>query len=160
MTADPSTHFTQLMEETVAFALDHVHNGGIPFAAFIVDRNGVILGRGVNCVRKHHDPTAHAEVEAIRDACHAHSITQLAGATLLASGEPCAMCYMNAVYAGITTIYFAANREEAALNGFDYRSGYALYEMDPTHWSSLQARKLPVLEGLRPFQLFQERGTR
>ncbi|EJZ21989.1 deaminase [Rhizobium sp. Pop5] len=93
MIADRSTRYTQLMEEGVAFSMDHVHDGGIPFTALVVDQKGVIPERGVNRVREHHDPTAHAEVEARRDACRTHGTTHLQGTTLLASGEPCAMCW-------------------------------------------------------------------
>ncbi len=155
MAADPSTRTTQLMEEAVAFSMDHVHDGGIPFTALVVDRDGVILGRGVNRVREHHDPTAHAEVEAIRDACRAHGTTHLSGTTLLASGEPCAMCYMTALYAGISQVFFAVDRDEAAAHGFDYRGTYRLFAHDPQTWRSPAASKLAVPEGMKPFLAFR-----
>lgn len=155
MAADTSTRLTQLMEEAVAFSVDHVHEGGIPFTAFVVDEAGVILGRGVNRVREHHDPTAHAEVEAIRDACRAHGTTHLHGATLLASGEPCAMCYMSALYAGISQVFFAVDRDEAAAHGFDYRGTYRLFADDPQTWRSPAVSKLAVPDGLRPFLAFR-----
>lgn len=161
MAADPSPRITQLMEEAVAFSVDHVHEGGIPFTAFVVDQNGAILGRGVNRVREHHDPTAHAEVEAIRDACRSHGTTHLHGTTLLASGEPCAMCYMSALYAGISQIFYAADRDEAAAHGFDYRGTYRLFADDPQSWRSPAVSKLAVSQGLHPFLAFRSglRGT-
>ncbi|PRD42627.1 tRNA-specific adenosine deaminase [Phyllobacterium phragmitis] len=143
------------MEEAVAFSVDHVHDGGIPFTAFVVDQDGVILGRGVNRVREHHDPTAHAEVEAIRDACRAHGTTHLPGTTLLASGEPCAMCYTSALHAGISQLFYAVDRDEAAAHGFDYRGTYRLFAHDPKTWRSPAVRKLAVSEGLRPFRAFR-----
>jgi guanine deaminase len=152
--ANAPTRITQLMEEVVAFSMDHVRDGGIPFTAFVIDQNGVILGRGVNRVREHHDPTAHAEVEAIRDACRTHGTAHLRGATLMASGEPCAMCYMNALHAGISRILFAADRDEAAVYGFDYRGSYRLFTEDPLNWRSPAVCKLAVPESLRPFLAF------
>ena len=151
MGADPSPRLRQLMKEAVAFSLDHMHEGGIPFTAFVVDEAGMILGRGVNRVREHHDPTAHAEVEAIRDACRTLGTTHLHGATLLASGEPCAMCYLSALYAGISQVFFAVDRDEAAAHGFDYRGTYRLFAEDPQSWRSPSVSKLAVPDGLRPF---------
>lgn len=149
-----ASRLTQLMEEAVAFSMEHVHEGGIPFTAFVVDHNGQILGRGVNRVRAHHDPTAHAEVEAIRDACRTHGTTNLTGATLLASGEPCAMCYMSARSAGISQVFFAVDRDEAAAHGFDYRGSYRLFADDPQTWQSPNVNKLAVSTGLKPFLAF------
>ncbi|QOG08843.1 nucleoside deaminase [Aureimonas sp. OT7] len=142
------------MSEAVSFSTEHVHAGGIPFTAFVVDTTGKILGRGVNRVREHHDPTAHAEVEAIRDACRVHGTPHLHGTTLLASGEPCAMCYMSALYAGISHVFYAVDRDEAAAHGFDYRGGYALFAGDPLNWRSPVVKKLAVPEGLHPFTEF------
>lgn len=146
--------FAQQMQEVVAYSIAHVHTGGTPFSAFIVNAEGGVIGRGVNRVREHHDPTAHAEVEAIRDACRHLGTSQLHGMTLLASGEPCALCYMSAWYAGITRILFAVDCHEAAAYGFDYRGTYVLLAGDPMAWC-MQASKLPVPEGLKPFLAFQ-----
>jgi guanine deaminase len=154
MVGGASPRLTQLMEEAVAFSMEHVQEGGIPFTAFVVDHNGRILGRGVNRVRAHHDPTAHAEVEAIRDACRTHGTTHLTGATLLASGEPCSMCYMSARIAGISQVFFAVDRDEAAAHGFDYRGSYHLFANDPQTWLSPEVSKLAVSEGLHPFLAF------
>lgn len=151
MSAETDKLFGKLMEEAVAFSINHVHDGGIPFTALIVDRNGAMLGRGVNRVREHHDPTAHAEVEAIRDACRTHGTTHLRGTTLLASGEPCAMCYVSAAYAGVSRILFAVDRDEAAVHGFDYRGSYSLLADDPKTWGQPSVARLSVEEGLRPF---------
>lgn len=136
MAVDVPARCTQLMEATVASALEHVHKGGIPFSALVVDQDGIILGRGVNRVREHHDPTAHAEVEAIRDACRSHKTTRLEGMTLLASGEPCAMCYVSALHAGLAQVFYAVDRDEAATHGFDYRGTYGLFAQDPRNWRS------------------------
>lgn len=157
MAADLAGRFAQSMEEAVAYSAEHVHGGGIPFTAFVVDASGTVLGRGVNRVREHHDPTAHAEVEAIRDACRTVGTPHLNGLTLLASGEPCAMCYLSALYAGIAHVFFAVDRNEAAAHGFDYRNTYSLFASDPLVWRSPAAQKLPVPEGMQPFLAFRSR---
>ena len=154
MCTGTAPRFEKLMEEVVAFSMDHVHQGGIPFTALVVDPNGLVLGRGVNRVRENHDPTAHAEVEAIRDACRTHGISTLSGATLLASGEPCAMCYICARSAGVAKVFFAADRNEAAEYGFDYRSTYRAFSGDPLSWSIPTAKRLPVSNQLGPFRAF------
>ncbi|WP_341668725.1 nucleoside deaminase [Alcaligenes sp. SDU_A2] len=154
MADDPAPYLVQSMQEAVAYSAEHVHGGGIPFAAFVVDAHGTVLGRGVNRVRELLDPTAHAEVQAIRDACRTVGAPNLGGLTLVASGEPCAMCYLSALYAGIGRVYFAVDRNEAAAHGFDYRGTYSLFSRDPQHWPSLLARKLPVPQGLQPFLAF------
>lgn len=159
MAVDVPARYTQLMEATVASALDHVHKGGIPFSALVVDQDGIILGRGVNRVREHHDPTAHAEVEAIRDACRSHKTTRLAGMTLLASGEHCAMCYISALHAGLAQVFYAVDRDEAATHGFDYRGTYGLFAQDPRNWRLPVAGRLVVSTGLWPFLAFRSRAS-
>ncbi|AJC19643.1 nucleoside deaminase [Pandoraea pulmonicola] len=155
MASDLAARFTQRMEEAVACSVAHVHRGGIPFAAVVVDADGTVLGRGVNRVRERHDPTAHAEVEAIRDACRATGRPHLHGTTLLASGEPCAMCYLSALYAGVSQVLFAVDRNEAAVHGFDYRNTYALFASDPLDWRSPAVHKLPVPGAMQPFLAFR-----
>jgi len=160
MSAETEIPYAQLMEEVVASSLDHVLHGGIPFSAFVVDRDGTVLGRGVNHVRERHDPTAHAEVEAIRNACLTHGRTHLVGAILLASGEPCALCYMSAHFAGVSQVLFAADRHEAAGFGFDYSGSYSLLAHDPQLWRAPAARALKVAGALRPFEAFRDGARR
>jgi len=154
---DTGGRLLQHMKEAVAYSTQHVHAGGIPFTAFVVDAEGTILGRGVNRVREQRDPTAHAEVEAIRDACRTVGTADLRGLTLLASGEPCAMCYLGALYAGIGQVYFAVDRNEAAVHGFDYRASYSLFARDPLEWRRPAARKLPVPGSMQPFLAFRSK---
>lgn len=144
----------RLVMDVVSYSKDHVHGGGIPFTAFVVDANGQVVGRGVNRVMEHHDPTAHAEVEAIRDACQNLSTPYLRGATLIASGEPCGMCYMNAVFSGISNVIFAADRDEAAKHGFDYRSSYDMLANFPDSWP-FQVQKHQIEGALEPFKFFR-----
>lgn len=150
--------FQNLMQRAVAMSEAHVRSGGIPFTALVVDDDGNILGEGVNRVREEADPTAHAEVVAIRDACRRSGLPYLHGKTLLASGEPCALCYMSALFAGISAVFFAADRDEAARGGFDYTSSYSLFAQDPQRWRSPSARKLAVPDPLRPFETWRQTG--
>ncbi len=150
--------FKQIMVEVVAYSMEHVYNGGIPFAAFVVDANGVVLGRGVNRVLEHQDPTAHAEVEAIRDACRAIRAHHLTGTTLLASGEPCAMCYLNSLFAGISEVIYAVDRDDAAKAGFDYRGSYRMLARFPDQWP-MKVRKYATSQALEPFNLWRKKGV-
>ena len=94
-------------------------NEGGPFGAIIVDKNGVIIGRGNNKVTSTNDPTAHAEVVAIRDACKNLNSFQLEGCTLYTSCEPCPMCLGAIYWARPEKVIFAAGRADAAKIGFD-----------------------------------------
>ncbi|MCB1815207.1 MAG: nucleoside deaminase, partial [Candidatus Competibacteraceae bacterium] len=79
-------------ENVLDLAISNVKAGGLPFAAIIVNQNGEIIGKGVNQVARHLDCTAHAEIQAIREASRNEKDISLKGATLIASGEPCALC--------------------------------------------------------------------
>lgn len=154
MSTSTTERFSQLMENVVDYSCEHVRSGGIPFTAFVVDASGAILGRGVNCVVENHDPTAHAEVEAIRDACRKVGTSQLRGMTLLASGEPCAMCYLNALFAGIDEVIYAVDRDGAAEAGFDYRGSYQMLANFPHKWP-MKVNKHASSQALEPFQLWR-----
>lgn len=93
-------------------------NLGGPFGAVIV-RDGEVLAEGWNEVTSSNDPTAHAEVVAIRRACAALGDFSLAGATLYTSCEPCPMCLASAYWARISRIVYANTRDDAAAIGFD-----------------------------------------
>lgn len=93
------------------------HQGG-PFGAVIV-KDGKIIGEGHNRVTTHNDPTAHAEIEAIRDACQKIQSFSLAGCTLYSSSEPCPMCLSAIYWARIEKVYFATTYEHASQIGFD-----------------------------------------
>jgi tRNA(Arg) A34 adenosine deaminase TadA len=90
-----------------------VERSGGPFGAVVV-RNGAVLGAAGNSVLRDHDPTAHAEVNAIRQACRAIGSHDLSGAVLYSSGECCPMCYAAASWARITKVYFAARWSDYA----------------------------------------------
>jgi guanine deaminase len=107
------------LQRAVALSMERMQaNLGGPFGAVII-RDGVVLAEGWNEVTSSNDPTAHAEVTAIRRACTAVGDFSLAGATLYTSCEPCPMCLASAYWARIDRIVYANTRDEAAAIGFD-----------------------------------------
>jgi tRNA(Arg) A34 adenosine deaminase TadA len=91
---------------------------GGPFGAVVV-REGIVVGRGRNLVLERRDPTAHAEIEAIRDACRRLGSPSLAGGTIYASTEPCPMCLGAILWARLDALVYGAGRADAAAIGFD-----------------------------------------
>lgn len=107
------------MSEAIKMAqLNLTHNNGGPFGAVIV-KDGSIIARGSNQVTVWNDPTAHAEVVAIREACKLLNDFQLTGCDIYCSCEPCPMCLGAIYWARPNRIFFAANRNDAANAGFD-----------------------------------------
>jgi guanine deaminase len=109
----------EFLARAVALSREHMQAGeGGPFGAVIV-RHGKILAEGWNQVTSANDPTAHAEIVAIRRACQAVDTFALEGAVLYASCEPCPMCLAAAYWARISRVVYANTREQAAAIGFD-----------------------------------------
>lgn len=115
------------LERAVTLAVASVGDGGGPFGAVVV-RDGVEIAAGANRVSIDLDPTAHAEVVVIRDACRKLGSYSLAGTVLYASCEPCPMCLSAALWARVDRVVFAANRHDAAAAGFDDSAFYDLLE--------------------------------
>ena len=119
MNAHISAHDETFLREAIQLAAEHSQRrDGGPFGAIVV-REGTILGRGWNQVTSANDPTAHAEVMAIRAACRELSDFRLSGCVLYASCEPCPMCLAASYWARIDRLVYAATREDAAAIGFD-----------------------------------------
>ena len=109
----------QFMAEAIRLATENVTSGrGGPFGAVIV-RNGEIIARGVNQVTASNDPTAHAEVTAIRNACAALATFSLAGCTIYTSCEPCPMCLAAIYWAHCDGIVYGNSAADAARIDFD-----------------------------------------
>ncbi|WP_372846573.1 nucleoside deaminase [Pontiella sp.] len=107
------------LREAIRLAKAHMEAGdGGPFGA-VVAKDGAIVGRGWNRVATSNDPTAHAEVMAIRDACARLETFSLAGCEIYASCEPCPMCLAAIYWARLDALYFAGSRNDAADAGFD-----------------------------------------
>jgi len=100
------------LERAIELALENAAAGQLPFGALVV-RDGTVLATGVNTSLRDHDPTAHAEVDAIRNACRDLRTLALPGATLVSSCEPCALCHAAAASAGILRVVYAAPKEVA-----------------------------------------------
>jgi len=107
------------MRQVIALATENVTSGsGGPFAAMVV-REGKIIARGVNQVTATNDPTAHAEVVAIRAACQALGTFQLTGCTVYTSCEPCPMCLAALYWSRCDAVYYGNSADDAAAIGFD-----------------------------------------
>ncbi len=114
----PRVSDAEYLDECVRLACASVAEGGGPFGALVV-QGGRVVGRGANRVVLWRDPTAHAEVVALRAAAAALGSHELAGTTLYASCEPCPMCAGAILWARVGRIVYAAPRERAAAAGFD-----------------------------------------
>ena len=112
------------LRQAVRLATANAEAGEFPFGALVV-RDGDVLATGVNTCRRDADPTAHAEVEAIRAACRVLGTLTLDGAIVVSSCEPCPMCQAVAALAGVGRIVFAASAEVAAAAGFTLPAGAA-----------------------------------
>ncbi|MEK7647027.1 MAG: nucleoside deaminase [Patescibacteria group bacterium] len=109
----------KFMEEAIRLSINNVASGkGGPFGAVVV-KSGKIIGKGVNSVTSTNDPTAHAEVVAIRDACRTLGSFQLDGCELFTSCEPCPMCVGAIYWARPEKVYYGNTAEDAAAIGFD-----------------------------------------
>lgn len=132
--------FLERAIELASIGMARGHGG--PFGAVIV-RGDQILAEGINQVTGSHDPTAHAEVNAIRAACKALRTFTLAGCELYSSCEPCPMCLSAIYWARLDRVYFAASRVDAAEIGFDDAHLYTELALDPAH------RQLPSEQAMR-----------
>ncbi|MCU4177782.1 nucleoside deaminase [Carboxylicivirga sp. N1Y90] len=106
------------MRKAIELSQKNVEEGGGPFGAVVV-KHGNIIGQGVNGVTRLNDPTAHAEVNAIRDACKNVKSFDLAGCQIYTSCEPCPMCLGAIYWSRIERIYYANTKKDAASIGFD-----------------------------------------
>ncbi len=109
---------TDFMKRAIELSSNNIKTGGGPFGAVIV-KNGKIIGEGWNKVTSANDPTAHAEVEAIREACKNLKTYDLSGAEIYTSCEPCPMCLSAIYWARLSKIFFANSKKDAAAIAFD-----------------------------------------
>ncbi len=133
----------EFLREAIRLSHEKMAAGeGGPFGAIVV-RDGQILGRGWNRVTSANDPTAHAEIVAIREACSELDTFQLTGATIYTSCEPCPMCLCAILWARLDRIVYGATRHDAAAAGFDDQAFYD--EID----RALADRSIPAEQFLR-----------
>lgn len=150
---------TEFMVEAISLARQGMGEGlGGPFGALVV-RDGEILGRAYNQVIALHDPTAHAEIQAIRTACKNLNHFHLEGCVLYCSCEPCPMCLGAAYWAHLDRIYYAATQEDAASIGFADAAIYEELCLEP------DGRQIPMIQFMRDevlevFQRWKEKSDR
>ena len=139
------------MRRAVALSLENAQSArGGPFGAVVV-RDGRVLGEGVNRVTDSADPTAHAEIVAIRAACRTLGTHNLSGATIYTSCEPCPMCLAAVLWARIDRMVYACSRDDAAAAGFDDAWFYRQVAL-PVDARALPAQRLLAEEGLMAFK--------
>ncbi len=147
------------MRRALALALENVQSGrGGPFAALVV-KDGKIIAEGANRVTSTNDPTAHAEIVAIREACRALGSFQLDGCAIYATCEPCPMCLGAIYWARPARVYFAGTAGDAASAGFN--DTFIYEELKRPSWQ----RKIPMTlllreESLAVFEAWKKKPDR
>jgi guanine deaminase len=147
------------MQRAIELAVENVRSGrGGPFAALVVQR-GQIIASGTNRVVSTNDPTSHAEMNAIREACRALGSFQLTGCQIYVSCEPCPMCLGAIYWARPERVYFGASAADAAAAGFDDKFIYEELKRPP------RERKIPLEPirceaALEPFRAWEQNSER
>ncbi len=135
----PETTDSRCMERAIELSLENVRSGrGGPFAA-VVAKNGEIIAEAANCVTTTNDPTAHAEIVAIRNACRKLGHFELSGCDLYTSCEPCPMCLGAIYWARPARVFYANTAADAAAIGFDDAFIYSELKIP------LADRKIPMI---------------
>lgn len=142
------------MRKAIALSLENVNSGGGPFGAVIV-KDGKIIATGVNKVTAKNDPTAHAEVVAIRKAAKKMGTFDLAGCEIYTSCEPCPMCLGAVYWAHLDRIYYGNTKTDAKKIGFDDSFIYAELDLDPEN-RKIQAVQLLKEEANIAFTAWEE----
>ena len=142
------------MQKAIELSIKNIHNNGGPFGCVIV-KNNKIISEGVNGVTQNNDPTAHAEIEAIRNACKKLNTFDLSGCELYTSCEPCPMCLSAIYWSHIDLVYYGNSRENAAEIQFDDKFIYDEMKKD------INERKIPLKqilkdEAIKAFNLWAE----
>ncbi|SFO83797.1 tRNA(Arg) A34 adenosine deaminase TadA [Amycolatopsis arida] len=144
--------------EAVRLATANVTAGGGPFGAVVV-RDGAVIATGTNQVTPTLDPTAHAEVVAIRAACQAVGDFRLTGCVLVSSCEPCPLCLSAALWARVDRVCYAADRDDAAAAGFDDREFYTLFGTPRETWP-MAVGQLSGVDHVAPFDAWRAKPDR
>jgi guanine deaminase len=146
----------QFMMRAIELAQEGVDkNLGGPFGC-VIAKDGRIIGEGCNQVTSSNDPTAHAEIVAIRDACRSLDTFQLDGCVVYTSCEPCPMCLGAIYWSRPAALYIAANRDDAAAVGFDDKTIYDELEK-PNDQRGLKMQTLLRDEALKVFQSWERK---
>jgi guanine deaminase len=149
----------EFMREAIRLSIQKMRQGkGGPFGA-VVTRKGRIVGRGWNLVTSANDPTAHAEIVAIREACRRLKTFQLADCDLYTSCEPCPMCLSAIYWARISKLFYANTREDAARIKFDDDFIYREVAL-PIHRRQLRMKQLLHREALAAFKEWEGKSDK
>ncbi len=144
-----------LMRKAIELSIENVAAGGGPFGA-VIARNGEIIATGVNRVTSNCDPTAHAEVSAIRAAAKALGTFDLSGCEIYTSCEPCPMCLGAIYWAHLDRMYYGNNKQDAAAIGFDDAFIYEELDLKPED-RRLQSQVLLPEEAIQAFKDWQQK---
>jgi guanine deaminase len=145
----------QLLQRAIELALDNVADGQEPFGALVV-RDGEVLGTGVNSVGQDMDPTAHAEIAAVRAAARRLGIPDLTGAVVYSSCEPCAMCHTVCAASGVSEVVYAAPKELVPALGGPTREVLARMQATLRATEVEMIRHLPLPGADEPFRQYVE----
>jgi guanine deaminase len=148
----------ELMREALRRARESVAAGGGPFAALVV-RDGAVVAAGTNRVVPDRDPTAHAEVVAIREACRRLGTFRLEGCEIYASCEPCPMCAGAIAWARPARVFYAGTRDDAAAAGFDDARQWSDLSQAPSD-RAIPAERLLGGEARAPFDAWTAKTDR
>ena len=147
------------LQQTITLAEENVQTGkGGPFAA-IITKNNEIIATGTNIVTLSNDPTAHAEISAIRNACKSLKTFQLEDCTLYSSCEPCPMCLGAIYWVRLKKLVFAAHKQQAEKAGFDDAFIYNEIVL-PYNQRQLKTQHLPLKNDNNPFDLWLKNDTK
>ena len=138
------------LKQVITLAVANVHRQGGPFAALVV-KNDIVIATGTNRVTLSHDPTAHAEVVAIREACRVLADFRLTGCDVYSSCEPCPMCLGALFWARPARVFFAATHADASAAGFDDSFIYQQIDVAPAK-RTIPMLHVPDDEAKRPFE--------
>jgi tRNA(Arg) A34 adenosine deaminase TadA len=153
------TRETKWMLEAIELSRRNVReNKGGPFAALIV-RDNKVISRGTNLVTSANDPTAHAEIVAIREACRSLGTFRLDGCDIVTTCEPCPMCLGAIYWARLNRIYYANSREDAAQIGFDDGDIYREIAL-PVGNRKIHAVQILHVEGRVVFEEWEKKGDK
>ncbi|MFG2888048.1 nucleoside deaminase [Streptomyces sp. NPDC048248] len=147
------------LQEAIILATTSVTSGGGPFGALIA-KDGEVIATGRNEVTTALDPVAHAEVSAMRAACKKLNTFSLAGCVLVTSCEPCPMCLAAALYARVDRLVYSADRDDAAVAGFDDRNFYDLFENQPRSVWPLAVEHFNLPNRTHPFDTWLAKSDR
>lgn len=143
------------MKRAIELAVNSVDKAGGPFGAVVV-KNGEIVAEGSNCVTLHNDPTAHAEVTAIRNACKELNTFDLSGCEVYTSCEPCPMCLSTMYWARVDRYYYGCTQEDAMQIGFDDSYIYKQIELKAEQ-RDLKSEQLLQEEAIVAFEKWEDK---